>query len=720
MFRRLSLALAIAAALAPMAAYPLGLGEIHPKSYLNQTFSADIDLLSVDPGELDTVKVELASREVFERAGIPRPFFLSKLQFQPVATPDGKAIVRVSSRDPIREPFVNFMIEVNWPKGRAVREYTVLLDPPVVSQRRPKPVAAPSVASRPAGRPVAPASSRPAGAAAGALEYGPTKPNDTLWSIAKGMRVQGAAVEQVLMALYRYNPDAFMGNNINRLKVGHVLRLPGAEAATEQSRREARAEFLEQNEVWRAESQAAAASEVTDEESAPIPMQEPGAVAEASDPESSPLAEPELKLVGTDEVMAPDTSEGVPGEAESGPEAGSGALSLDQALLLAREEAAIARQEAMEMRERIGELEGDLGEMQRLMSVQNDRLAQLQDQAEEAAKQPEPVAPPPPKGFMERLMSGDTVVVSLLSAIGVLLLGLVALLVRGRKREETAFAAPMAAPAPIATGASERAEVGDYSKQTAAFAATAAALAGTAATGDATPKTAPETAEEPALDPLAEVDVYVAYGRYEQAEEMLKDEIQRHPDRLDYQHKLLEVYAEAGNSEAFVARAEEMSQAGAEDQDPQAWSRVLEMGRSLAPGAALFGGAGAAAVAEGGEAVPEAEAGNNFDLDLDLDLAEAAAAEATPEPEAPAEPAAEELDFDLADLGFPADQEARSEAPQPEASTVDQAPEPEAPEEEIEGLSLDGWRLYGSPSGASRRAGRAGGTVPRHGRLPRG
>jgi len=136
MFRRVSLALAIAAALAPLNVQSLGLGEIQSKSYLNQTLDADIQLLSVDPDELDGIKVKLASVEEFKRAGIDRPFVLNSLRFKPVRLPNGKMVIRASSSDPIREPFLNFLVEVNWPKGRLLREYTVLLDPPVTLPRR--------------------------------------------------------------------------------------------------------------------------------------------------------------------------------------------------------------------------------------------------------------------------------------------------------------------------------------------------------------------------------------------------------------------------------------------------------------------------------------------------------------------------------------------------------------------------------------------------------
>ena len=152
MVRKLPLALAISLALSPAGVSALGLGDIHPRSVLNQGFKADIDLVAVKPGELEDVKVSLASPEAFERAGVERPYLLSKLRFKPERKPDGSAVIRVTSRQPIREPFLNFLVEVNWPKGRLVREYTVLLDPPVTLQRAPAPIMAPKTSAPSASR----------------------------------------------------------------------------------------------------------------------------------------------------------------------------------------------------------------------------------------------------------------------------------------------------------------------------------------------------------------------------------------------------------------------------------------------------------------------------------------------------------------------------------------------------------------------------------------
>ncbi|MCW8847684.1 MAG: pilus assembly protein FimV, partial [Sedimenticola sp.] len=130
MVRKLSLAMALVLGVSPLSSLAVGLGDIQLKSALNQYLDAEINLLSVDKDEISDIKVTLASPEAFRRSGIERPFILSKLRFQADETKDGKTIIRVSSRDPIREPFLNFLIEVNWPKGKLLREYTVLLDPP--------------------------------------------------------------------------------------------------------------------------------------------------------------------------------------------------------------------------------------------------------------------------------------------------------------------------------------------------------------------------------------------------------------------------------------------------------------------------------------------------------------------------------------------------------------------------------------------------------------
>jgi pilus assembly protein FimV len=128
--KRSSLALALLLAL-PSAALALGLGDIRLLSPLNSPLNAEIDLVDVAPDEVNTVQAQLASRETFARYGLDWPAYLAGMQVRIVRTPDGHQVIRLKSADPIAEPFVTVLVEVNWSRGRLVREYTMLLDPPV-------------------------------------------------------------------------------------------------------------------------------------------------------------------------------------------------------------------------------------------------------------------------------------------------------------------------------------------------------------------------------------------------------------------------------------------------------------------------------------------------------------------------------------------------------------------------------------------------------------
>ncbi|MBX2882907.1 MAG: hypothetical protein KTR32_23350 [Granulosicoccus sp.] len=128
--RKLATAAAVSLALASGGVFGLGLGDIEMQSALNQPMNAEIPLTSVRPGELDGMIVQLASEDAFARAGIERSDTLTDLTFT-VDNSSGTPVIRVTSRRPVVEPFLNFLLEVDWPQGRMVREYTVLLDPPV-------------------------------------------------------------------------------------------------------------------------------------------------------------------------------------------------------------------------------------------------------------------------------------------------------------------------------------------------------------------------------------------------------------------------------------------------------------------------------------------------------------------------------------------------------------------------------------------------------------
>jgi pilus assembly protein FimV len=392
--RALTLLLAL-----PSAAFALGLGDIHLLSPLNAPLDAEIELTDVAADELNTVQVQLASRDTFARYGLEWPSYLTGIQLKTVRTPDGREMIKVRSSDPITEPFVTLLVQVTWSRGVVVREYTMLLDPPVYtpgeSAVASAPVAAPNTSpgaregaiarqSEPAAAAAAPAAaSAPAASASAetaspAPAAAPSRParaarastpapapstseaagtshmvtrGETLSEIAAGV-AGGAAVSSPstrswMLAIYQANPQAFR-QNMNVLRSGAVLRIPDASEAAAVSPAEASAEIRRQYAAWRGAAAAPATA-----------AEKPG----------------RLKLV--------TPSENQPAAANATPQAPGAATS---ATASAKAASAAAQQAAA-------------NEAKRLLELKNQELARIQ--AEEAAKQaaakaaPTPAAPPP-------------------------------------------------------------------------------------------------------------------------------------------------------------------------------------------------------------------------------------------------------------------------------------------------------------------------------------
>ncbi len=293
--------------LAPFGAWALGLGDIELRSALNQPLDASIELVSPTPEELSDLRVALAAPETFDRYGLDRPGFLSRLSFDVVRDATGRDVIQVSSVEPITEPFVTVLVEAIWNRGRLLREYTVLLDPPVMLPaaaviepiepavvRAPEPAQPAAVIERPA--PVAPdpaptpvpepvrvtppaaAAAEPApapepapipepipapasstapapvmvsDAPAESGAYGPVQRGETLWAIAAQYRPAGITMNQMMVAMYESNPAAFMGN-MNLLREGATLVMPDAGALASVGAVEATQEAIRQTEEWQA------------------------------------------------------------------------------------------------------------------------------------------------------------------------------------------------------------------------------------------------------------------------------------------------------------------------------------------------------------------------------------------------------------------------------------------------------------------------------------
>ncbi|MEW7993146.1 MAG: FimV family protein [gamma proteobacterium symbiont of Clathrolucina costata] len=716
MIRKLSLAVAVATALSPVGALALGLGEIHPQSALNQAFKADIDLLSVSQEELQDVRVSLASREAFEKAGMERPYLLTGLKFAPMLTPAGKPVISISSSDAIREPFLNFLIEVNWPKGRLVREYTVLLDPPVTLKRAPQPVIAPTTTMTPTtqvsrSRPAMVTSST--SSEGGAREYGPVQPNDNLWNIAKGMQRSDESVEQVMMALQRHNPSAFINNNVNNLKVGKILRLPEDSGVTSISKREARDEFLAQTRAWQAGR--------TGDAPRPVVSEKPT--------ETEAKEEDRLRLISA------KPGEGEAAEREGMAESESEIDRLQDEIMLVRESNEGVVQENDALRSRVQELEKQIKDIQRLLTLKSDQLAEIQSAQDIAAEkmeemeaveaapaevpepemepevaedvaatepelepttveaeepvvpvppgtvieevdiearideamqqeapvaettppavepepapaptpaptaQPEPAKPPvavlPPKkvSYFDGIKENSTLL-GIVGGVAVLLIGLLWMIMRRRKEAEAEFAESIlvSPDSGVVTAGKE-----DSSSLT-------APTDETSFMSDFSPSDIDALQDETGeVDPLSEADVYIAYGRYQQAEELIKQAIEKNPEREELKHKLAEIYFSAKKHQDFNSLAQQLHDAGLEDKEPETWSKIAAMGKELDPSYALF--AGAAGMAAGGVA----EADEALD-DLGLDLGSEPAAEAEEMAETPEAQDSSDLEIDSMDL----------------------------------------------------------------------
>ena len=217
---------------APLYAFALGVGPLEIRSALNQTLNAEFELLSVKPAELAELSVRLAAPQVFAQAGIERSAQLTDLEFTVQANANGRNFIKVTSRQPVREPLLNFLVELEWPRGRLVREFTVLLDLPIFMTQAP---ASPAVSL---GHPLAPqqdlSSQLPKTAHPtvyrGGERYGPVAAGQTLSEIASRVRPdRSTSLRQMMTALLKANPDAFVQADINRLNAGAILRIPTAE-----------------------------------------------------------------------------------------------------------------------------------------------------------------------------------------------------------------------------------------------------------------------------------------------------------------------------------------------------------------------------------------------------------------------------------------------------------------------------------------------------------
>lgn len=647
--------LATALAVLPIAANAAGLGRITVLSALGQPLRAEVEL-TASREELSSLSARLASHDAFKQAGIEFVPALSSIKLVIDKRTSGHPVIRLTTDRPINEPFLDLLVELHWTAGRLIREYTFLLDPaPEVLARKPvatplaKPdsaVAAPSPVTSPKQPEVRatapmddklpakkPDEAKPAGDAQGRE----VKKGEYLRKIAAETQYDGVSLDQMLVAIFRSNKDAFIGNNMHRLKAGKILNIPDRDAAAAVDTREARKTISVHTADFNAYRQklasAAAGSEAPKEDAAKqVATGKIGAKVEDKAP--APVETKDQLKVSKAEA-AKDTRAA-------------------QGKIAALEEDLVAKDRALkEAQSRQADLEKNLKELQKLVELKNQNLAELQKQAAakvapapeakkaeapppvpvapakapeaapaappvvekavekpvepakpaegekpveaakpaEAAKPveapkpaeaPKPVAkktspPPPEPDFLDDLMDNPAILGG-----GVLVLGLLGFIAyRQRRKQQEGGEAPPTTTANLTANSVFGATGGQSVDTTGSSMATDFSQASISAID----------ADE-GVDPVAEADVYMAYGRDAQAEEILLDALKTDPTRTAIHVKLLEIYAGRKNNKQFETLASDLyAQTGGVGGD---WEKAAAMGLKLDPVNPLYGGGAAA------------------------------------------------------------------------------------------------------------------------------
>jgi pilus assembly protein FimV len=714
--------------LLPIGCLAAGLGKLTVLSGLGQPLRAEIEVVAVQRAEADTLAARIATPDAFREAGVDYGSVVPQVRAALQRRPDNRYVIALTTQQPVEEPFLDLLVELNWAAGRLVRQYTFLLDP--AEYKGPQAITAPPKVAAPAVTPVeqpkpptvtaeappaaapAPAPAPPAPAQAGLVREPPgaagtyeVKQGDTLGKIAAEHKIDGVTAQQMLVALYRANEDAFINKNMNLVRAGRVLTIPDRAAAEAVAASDANkivlAQWQDFNEYRARLGQTVAAAPAR---AGPAPQRAAGRItAKADDAQAAPKPAPKDEL----RISKADAAKGA------------------KAAAAARADDAAARERALrEANERVSALEKNVQDMQKLLELKNQQFADLQRQAQAAkaapkapevakapapakaepppapkpepvpapviakaeppkpeapkaepvkpeapkpeapkpeavaaapvvappppdapkaeapkpeapkaeapkpeapkpeapkpiAKKPAPPPPPPEPSLVDMLLEEP---LYLAGAGG----GILALLIGGylwRKKRSTKLENSLLgvtttdSSSVFGTTGGRSVDTGGSSLQTDFSQSGIGAI---------------DTDE---VDPVAEADVYMAYGRDAQAEEILKEALQKDPNRQAVRVKLLEIYAARKDLKAFETTAGELYAASG-GQGPE-WAKAVELGQQVDPANPMYGGRAGASPAKSQPTVV-------------LPAAAAAAAAAAPDialdlsPKAP--PA---IDFDL-------------------------------------------------------------------------
>lgn len=721
-------------------AWALGLGRLAVQSSLGETLRAEIDVTSLTPEEAGNLKIRIATPETYRASGVDYNSVLPSTQAALLKRADGRPFLRLTSDRVVQEPFVDVILELSWSTGRLVREYTLLFDPPsdraqAAAPATPPPAvatapvfSAPAPAPRPS-RPPPPVASAPAvpapaperAARPAPVPATPTesvgdsyrvRSGDTLTGIASRTRQGSVSLDQTLVSLYRGNPQAFIGENMNRLKAGALLKVPSAEAAAAVDAKEARQLIQAQSADFGSFRQRLAAGVPAVQ--ADVPARKDAGKVQASVDDRKTTA-----------AVAPDKLTLSKGASAAKPGASEVKISKDK--------------EKQDTAVRVAELSKNVEELKKLSGATNVAAAPAAPAPAPAAtpapspapvaaveakpaeppavvaapapapevKKP-PVAAPKPAstatpqpaegpGFFSEMMENNPLLLAVGGGAILALLGFGAYRARRAKLDtgETSFLESRLQPDSF-FGASGGQRIDTREAASGAPSSMSYSLSQLDAIGD--------------VDPVAEADVYLAYGRDLQAEEILKEAMRSSPERMAIRTKLLEVYAKRRDTKGFELLATQLyALTGGRGED---WEKAQDLGLDIDPDNPLYqpggspesvpaGDSGLMSEPLGASTMPQSvlptptsfsEAptevlGNNtsegtseeIDFDLDLDTLEAA-------PPAVEPARLESFDFDPA----PTPPAAQAFYPATPAAPSASAPDSKSPLEfDLSSISLD-------------------------------
>jgi len=615
-------------------AFAVGFGGINITSSLGKPLHAEIELVSVEQADKASLVARLATPNAFKGAGIDYPYTLPKMTFAVENRANGESYVKVSTTQAVNEPFVSLLIELSWASGRLLREYTFLLDPPgfvaeqpavvavapiapVVAAVKPAPVAVPVpvVVPEPVVESAPEVVTEPTPAVQEKIEEAPAeekiKPKepietselppakddavvpvepvtvvygDTLGKIAVKAKASNVSLERMLVALYRANEGAFSGHNMNRLRTGKVLRMPKADELANIQQLEAVKEVHAQVVDWNAYRQKlAAATALSANQGADQEVS--GKISTAVVDKTAEAKEPAKEVLKLSKGDAPGDQTTTGGKTKA-----------DRAN--SKEENAVAKAKSLEeAAQRTALLEKNIKDMQRLVALKNEAAAKAAQAASSVTPAAstmvvaKPIAPKvivAPPSLMDEVLENPV----LLGGGAAALLGLLGLIMM-RKRK-TVSAKPASKDKGSATGritapVAPSPETGDFTSQS-------------------TLDTIATTTDD--VDPIAEADMFLSFGRDVQAEEVLKDALSKDPSSNPIKLKLLSIYVDRKDSKSLYVYAMEIKESG----DEAAWAQAAAMGLALEPHNAVYGGSADEAIAptEEDAALPAVD----FDLSM--------------------------------------------------------------------------------------------------------